>query len=179
MLIRRGWFRRNSQEFFKQVYPDSHDIFAFSYGWFAGFVRRHNISNRKVTKQATKLPHEYMACVNSFLRFIKRNSQPHGPSDMRILMEPSRFTPSTILNLDETPIPFEYLDGHTYEICGAKTVSGKSDRSGWGKRQATLILYIFADGIQRIQPKLIFHGKAGPTGDIFRREGHRRRRTDD
>ena len=102
-----------------------------------------------------------MACVNSFLRFIKRNSQPHGPSDMRILMEPSRFTPSTILNLDETPIPFEYLDGHTYEICGAKTVSGKSDRSGWGKRQATLMLYIFADGIQRIQPKLIFHGKAG------------------
>ena len=121
-----------------------------TYGWFAGFVRRHNISNRKVTKQATKLPHEYTACVNSFLRFIKRNSQPHGPSDMRILMEPSCFTPSTILNLDETPIPFEYLDGHTYEICGAKTVSGKTDRIGWSKRQATLILYVFADGIQRI-----------------------------
>ena len=34
------------------------------------------------------------------------------------------------------------------------------------------MLYIFADGIQRIQPKLIFHGKAGPTGDIFRRERH-------
>ena len=96
MLIQQGWFRRNSQALFKQVYPDSHDIFTFSYGWFAGFVRRHNISNRKVTKQATKLPHEYTACVNSFLRFIKRNSQPHGPSDMRILMEPSCFTPSTL-----------------------------------------------------------------------------------
>lgn len=49
-------------------------------------------------------------------------------------------------------------------------MTGKSDRSGWDKRQATLILYIFADGISRIRPKLIFHGTSGE--NIRRREGH-------
>jgi hypothetical protein len=38
------------------------------------------------------------------------------------------------------------------------------DRSGWDKRQAILVLYIFADGIPRIRPKLIFHGKATDEG---------------
>lgn len=62
------------------------------------------------------------------------------------------------MNFDEVPLPFEFTDGVTYELQGTKTISGKSDRSGWGKRQATLVLYIFADGLPRIGPKLIFHG---------------------
>ena len=57
-------------------------------------------------------------------------------------------------------------------ISVGQRLSGKSDRSGWSKRQATLILYIFADGVQRIPPKIIFKGTAGPTGQIFRQEGH-------
>jgi len=81
------------------------------------------------------------------------------------------FRLSNILNLDETPIPFEYLDGKTYEIKGSRTVSGKTDGNGWDKRQATLILYIFADGIPRIKPKVIFHGKTGDS--IIQREGHK------
>jgi len=64
------------------------------------------------------------------------------------------------MNFDETPIPFEYIDKKTYNTRGAKTITAKTDRSGWDKRQATLVLYIFADGVLRIQPKLIFYGKA-------------------
>ena len=59
------------------------------------------------------------------------------------------------MNFDETPI---YIVGKTYAQKGSKEVLGKSDRSGWDKRQATLILYIFADGIPRISPTVIFHG---------------------
>jgi hypothetical protein len=85
----------------------------------------------------------------------------------------NRFKPSRIMNFDETPIPFEYIDKRTYDLQGAKTVTAKTDRSGWDKRQATLILYIFADGIPRIQPKLIFHGKAtNEGGKIEERESH-------
>ncbi|KAJ3454583.1 hypothetical protein MRS44_013183 [Fusarium solani] len=81
-----------------------------------------------------------------------------------ILNSPKRrFYRRLILNLDETPIPFEYLDGFTWEMRGAKSVPGKSDRSGWNKRQATLILYIFADGKFRLRPTIIFHGT--PTDD--------------
>lgn len=62
------------------------------------------------------------------------------------------------MNFDETPIPFEYIAGRTYAQKGSIEVPGKSDRNGWDKRQATLILYIFADGIQRIPPTIILHG---------------------
>jgi len=53
---------------------------------------------------------------------------------------------------------------------GSKTVSGKSDRSSWDKRQATLILYIFADRVSRIKPKIIFH--ATSRNSIWRTEQH-------
>ena len=69
----------------------------------------------------------------------------------------SRYLPAVILNLDETPVPFEFLDGYTYDIKGVTTISGKSLRSGWGKRQAILVVYIFADGIKRCKPTLIFY----------------------
>ena len=54
------------------------------------------------------------------------------------------------MNFDKTPIPFEYIDKKTYNIRGAKTVTAKTDCSGWDKQQATLVLYIFANGILRI-----------------------------
>ena len=83
-----------------------------------------------------------------------------------------RFEKKYTLNVDETPIPFEYLDGSTWDLRGAKTVAGRTDRSGWSKRQATLILYIFADGSFRLKPKIIFYGTAGPIGRIFDDEGY-------
>ena len=36
-------------------------------------------------------------------------------------------------------------------------MAGRSIKSSWGKRQATLILYIFSDSDKKIKPKLIFH----------------------
>jgi hypothetical protein len=64
-------------------------------------------------------------------------------------------------------------------------VAGKADRSGWNKRQSTLILYIFADGLfrnllegqkpeeqplqpLRLKPKLIFKGSS--TGKLWEQE---------
>ncbi|KAG6020270.1 hypothetical protein E4U19_006482 [Claviceps sp. Clav32 group G5] len=59
---------------------------------------------------------------------------------------------------DETPIPFDYSNGHTYER----------------ERQATEtsvklppVLYIFGDGVQ---PKIIFH--EAPNGKILEEESH-------
>jgi hypothetical protein len=64
-----------------------------------------------------------------------------------------------IINLDETPLPFEFLSGYSYEFKGARTIAGKSERSGWDKRQTTIILYIMADDSTPFKPVLIFHGK--------------------
>ena len=57
-----------------------------------------------------------------------------------------------IINMDQTTLPWEYLEGKTYEFRGNRTVWVKSKKSGWNKRQATIQLTIFADGIPRVKP---------------------------
>ena len=132
------------------------------------FKKRHRIVKRQVTNQAQKTPAEYHRIVNSFLRFVLRNSQrraspvpmdpPKYPYQLGekipdLLDSPKRrFHNNYILNVDETPIPFEYLNGSTYALEGNKTISGKTNRSGWSKRKATLLLSIFADGLGRLKP---------------------------
>jgi hypothetical protein len=59
------------------------------------------------------------------------------------------------------------LSGRTYDNKGAKSVWIKEQRSGWDRRQATLQVCVFADGIMRVRPLLIFHGN--PVGDSRRR----------
>ena len=66
---------------------------------------------------------------------------------------------ANIANCDQTPLQFEFLSGTTYENKGNKTVWVQSQQSGLDKRQATVHLCIFADGIPRIKPAIIFPGK--------------------
>ena len=146
-------------------------MFVFLVGWFNGFMKRWSISCWVLIKISSRVPDEYKKLVINWLRFNRRNSQPRNFYERACLTtDVRRYRLSNILNLDETPIPFEYLDGKTYAIKGSKTVSGKTDRSGWDKRQATLILYIFADGVSRIKPKIIFHASSG--NNIRRKEAH-------
>ncbi|KFA79687.1 hypothetical protein S40288_10060 [Stachybotrys chartarum IBT 40288] len=160
-IITTSWFRRHSKRLFAELQPRTQQLFTFS-KWLS-----------------TQRPEEYVKFINSFLRFIRRVSQPKAlgiPINQLLTsttpLSPTRrrFRKYVIINVDETPIPWEYLDGCTWDHKGAKSVSGKADRSGWNKRQATLVLYIFADGIARLKPKLIFKGS--PTGRIFAVEGH-------
>jgi hypothetical protein len=104
--------------------------------------------------------------VNEFIQFIRRNSHRESSFSAIVLQSsPSkpcslrRFSTRLIINFDETPLPFEFLEGYTYDIRGTKTIAGKSERSGWGKSQATIILYIMANGDTPLTPVVIFHGK--------------------
>lgn len=161
-MVRRGWFRRTAIRLFRETYGDENrGMFVFSMGWFLRFQQ-----GRALTKKASRLPAEYERLVIHFLRFNRCQSMAAHAAGIPI-------PPSHVLNLDETPIPFEYLDGKTYDIKGTKTVSAKTDRSGWDKQQTTLIFYIFGDGVARIPPKIIFHGAPGNSGRIFDREGQR------
>ena len=72
------------------------------------------------------------------------------------------------MNFDETPVPFEWNEGATYEHKGAKTVQANTDRAGWNKRQAIASLFLFADGVPRINPEIIFHRK--PTRRLYAQE---------
>lgn len=173
--VRRGWFRVHAEDIFKDLFPGAEtSIFRFSNGWFSGFLGRYRISLRCITKTAQKVPEDYRNFVISWLRFNRRNSHfdPYVFYSQRtqlgdgfhINRRQNRYDLSNICNLDETPIPFEYLTGQTYNSIGEKTVWVKESRSGWDKRQASLVLCIFADGFNRIPPMIIFHGQGKRLG---------------
>ena len=67
-----------------------------------------------------------------------------------------------ISNMDQTPLPFEYPCGKTYACKGDETAWARSIRSGWDKRQATLVLTVFADGIPYVKPDIFFGGTDNP-----------------
>lgn len=69
-----------------------------------------------------------------------------------------RFSLSNICNMDLTSLPFEYFSSHTYAMKGDKTLLAKASKSGWDKRQKTIMLTVFADVISRLVPLIILNG---------------------
>ena len=64
-----------------------------------------------------------------------------------------------IANMDQTPLPFVLDDGKTYADKGSSEVWCVSGSSGLDKRQCSVQLTIFADGVPRGRPLVIFCGK--------------------
>lgn len=88
--------------------------------------------------------------VERWLWFNRRSSQIYGSEIPR---DVGQFSQCDIYNVDQTPLPVEFLDGGV-----------KSMRFGWSKRQATQMVTVCADGIRRCNPLIIYRGKGvGPT----------------
>lgn len=187
--VYRSWFQRQSNLIIQDLCAENPEIqceahFKFNHHWLHRFCIRWGVSRRRITKQAQRRSSDYQSLTNKFLQFCRRQlvgpsvarllTQDPGPGSLASLMScSSRIPPSNILNMDEVPLPYEFNEGYTYDISGNKTISVKTTKSGWDKRKATLILYIFADGKGYLQPKLIFHGTPDDQGgQIFQTEGH-------
>jgi len=102
------------------------------------------------------------------MKFNRRNSQLRPDDEMGLGDIPGivgRYRLQNICNMDQTPLPFEYLEGQTYSPIGEKTIwAQSSSQSGWDKRQGTIQLTVFADSIPRVKPLIFFRGKGvGPT----------------
>ena len=167
--IRRGWFRRVSKELFTKVYIGKEtQLFSFSNGWFRGFLNTHQISLRTITNTASKLPADFSLAILNWMIFNRRNCQLRPDNALGLGDIPStigRYRLANICNMDQTPLPFEYLEGQTYSKVGEKTIwAQSSSTSGWDKRQGTIQLTVFADGVPRVKPLVFFRGKGiGPT----------------
>ena len=61
-------------------------------------------------------------------------------------------------NVDQTPLPFTFTNGPTYEDKSAKTVLVQGGSSGLDKHQYTVQLTLFVDGVPRVKPFVIFRG---------------------
>jgi len=141
----------------------------FSTGWYNGFRRRYNISLRCSTKRAQKSPEQLEPVLQNWIQYNRRMLTiiegksivgiPRGP-DVPVV---GRIKLSEICNMDQSPLPFEYLKGRTYAKKGDRTVRIKEGKSGHDKRQCTLQIAVFADGVPRCKPLLMFKGK--PKGD--------------
>jgi hypothetical protein len=178
-IISSSWFIKHAKAIYRAQYPRrfsqdeetgrfEYTFFSFSNTWFKGFRNRFRIALRCKTKQAQKPPEDFREKIEAWLQFNRRNMVMLPSSDCGIPCGPEtplvgRFKLSQIANMDQTPIAFEFLSGRTYDFKGAKTVWIKEQRSGWDRRQATLQVCVFADGINRCKPLLIFHGD--PIGD--------------
>lgn len=144
-----GWFRIQSFMIFRDLFPNADDdpicgpVFRFSNGWFRGFLRRYRISFRCVTKKAQSFPEDYCQMIHNWLQFNRRNSQsyilrraigslPNPGSWLETILNHTvgRYDLSNICDLDETPLPFEYLNGQTYDPVGCKTIWVKRLEAG-------------------------------------------------
>ncbi|KAF1970187.1 hypothetical protein BU23DRAFT_601115 [Bimuria novae-zelandiae CBS 107.79] len=163
------WFKRQTDELYMLIYESRCSQFGYSVGWFIAFRRRYFITWRAITKQAQQVPKDLKPKAESFVRFIRWQNNLIRDGLYTGL---SRFPYMAILNLDETPVPYEYADGHTYHHQGAKTVQYKITRSGWQNRQATVVLIVLADG-QPLQAIVVFHGVPGGRIHTHERESWR------
>lgn len=177
--VTRKILTRRAKRLVFKYFPDVG--FRFSNGWFTRFKKRWGISWRRKTKQSQLKPEEIQHYVNNWLCFFRRNNikaelLPYvidDPARSGLLCfsislpcnsSITRFTSKVIINMDETPLPFEIASNTTYNIMGSQTICIKTARSGWDKRQATLVLWISADG-DIFAPMLIFHGQGNITED--------------
>ena len=64
-----------------------------------------------------------------------------------------------ITNMGQTPLPFVFHDGRSYDTTKAKEVWCASASSGLDKQQCTVQLTIFADGVPQVRPTIILCGK--------------------
>ena len=84
---------------------------------------------RFTTNKAQHIPEDVYTPIINWLRYNRRNSQlrtlqlsPDISSVQDQFATVGRYALSNICNMDQTPLPFEYLDGRTYDIKGNKTV---------------------------------------------------------
>ena len=121
--------------------------FKFSDRWFYGFCRRHRISLRRKTHTAQKSPAELKNAIEMFHEKLLRERRR------------GTFSLVDIANMDQTPLPFVMDDGKTYNQTGSEEIWCASGSSGLEKRKCTAQLTIFADGVSRVRPFVIFQGK--------------------
>ena len=141
-----------------ELHPDVN--FKMSNRWFQAFKSRYNISLRRPTHTAQKNPEEFRVIVQQFHRYLRQTAalKEEELKDKQIgLLGPWEL--SDIANMDQTPLKFCFnTKGSTYNNTGEKTVWCRTSGSGHEKRQCTVQLTIFADGVSHVKSLIILKG---------------------
>ena len=145
--IKGWWFKTRAKQLLQATAGTSvSSQFKFSDAWFDGFKRRYNISLRRPTNKAQSVPVTKKQLIQNFHRKIRQEAAV-GPQIGKL----GQFNTCNLANVDQTPLPFTFTNGPTYEEKGAKTVWVQGGSSGLDKRQCTVQLTLFADGVPRVR----------------------------
>ena len=153
LKVKRYWFKFRARQLLAELEPDNN--FKFSNGWFDRFKARNNISLRRATNTAQKPATDKLSLIRNFHSTIRREAK---PSNGENVFNVGRFKLHQVANKDQTPLPFTFASGETYNETGERTVWVRGGASGLDKRQCTVQLTVFADGEARVKPLLIFMG---------------------
>ena len=154
LRVRGYWFKVRAKQLMEEMEPETK--FAASDGWFTRFKARHSVSLRRPTNASQKAAGDKEGCIQAFHHQLRKLAAPADGEEVR---DVGRFCLHQIANMDQTPLPFCFTDGTTYDQTGAQTVWVRGAASGLDKRQCTVQLTIFADGVARVKPLIIFRGK--------------------
>ena len=143
--VKRLWFVRRGKQIPDELEPDHN--FLFSNHWFERFQNRYNILLRRKTHCSQKPPTALEPAIKKFHSSLLR------------LRNNGNFKASDLTNMYQMPLPFVLDDGKTYVKKGVKEVRAQSGQSGLDRRQATVQLMVFDDGVDRVRPTVIFRGK--------------------
>lgn len=152
LKVKHWWFCTRATQLMRELHPEAD--FKFSAGWFDCFKSRMHISLRRTTNVSQDQPSDLGSKIRHFhleIRCVAAEGESRGPL--------GQFTPSTIANVDQTPFPFTFNGGEGYDVTGTSTVWHHGGASGLEKQQCTVQLTIFANGVPRVKPLLIFRGK--------------------
>ena len=131
--------------------------FKASYGWARRFMERNDLSVRRRTTLAQRIPDDHASKVAEFQQFVIRLRRQHS------------YDLSLIGNADQTPLTFDLPYERSVDMKGVKTVSIRT--TGHEKSHFTVMLACTADG-GKLPPYVIFKRKTLPKGVQFPRGIH-------
>lgn len=111
LSVRGWWFRTKAKQLFEELHPDL--TFHFSKCWFTGFKTRSHIILWRGTNKCQRQPADKKAVIQVFHCTIRNEAKSED------LVGPlGKFELKRIANVDQTPLPFTFTDGTTYEDTG-------------------------------------------------------------
>ena len=128
LKVKGRWFKMRGEQLISL-----HCNFKFSDNWFDRFKRRYKINLHHPTHKAQVIPSSKAGLVRSFHHAIRKEASKGHQLDTL-----GRLRLNCIANVDQTPLPFTFTNGSTYESKGASTVWVQGGSSGLDKRQCTV-----------------------------------------
>ena len=158
------WLQSEFRSILEEVCPPNYRRFKYSGAWAQRFCIRYVLTTQVANNIKAHDVAERVEKIQTFhcYRAALQDSLPQ--TELKF----GRFGAHNMFHVDQVPLPFASPSGRTLNPKGSKScrIAGPNT-SGMDKRQATLQLWICADGNhQCVRPALIFRGTSGPRSKV-------------